>query len=83
MSTKVHAAVDSLGNPLRIVVTAGQKSDIRTAPKLIAGYRAENVVADKGYDSDDFVETIEASGAKVVIPPRRHRKTPRAYDRTI
>lgn len=76
-------AVDALGNPVRLVLTAGQKSDIGQAPQLIAGIRAENVVADKGYDSDDFVETIEATGAVAVIPPRRGRKTPRTYDRTL
>jgi arylamine N-acetyltransferase len=39
------------------------------------------VVADKGYDADVFVATVSARGAAVVIPPRKHRKQPREYDR--
>jgi len=30
---------------------------------------AEAVIADKAYDSDDYVATIEVSGAAAVIPP--------------
>ena len=39
------------------------------------------MIADKGYDSDDLVEAIEAGGAEAVIPPRSNRKEPRDYDR--
>jgi len=41
------------------------------------------VIADKGYDSQAIVDTIEASGAEPVIPPRRNRKEQRAYDRHL
>jgi transposase len=37
------------------------------------------VIADKGYDSDDFVATIKLQGAKAVIPPRENRTTKRRY----
>ena len=37
--------------------------------------RLAEAVADKGYDSDDLVETIERSGATAVIPPRKTAKT--------
>jgi len=39
------------------------------------------VIADKGYDSDAFVETIESRGAEAVIPPKSNRVNPREYDR--
>ncbi len=38
------------------------------------------MIADKGYDSDDLVKAIEGRGAVAVIPPRKNRKEPRAYD---
>jgi transposase len=38
------------------------------------------VIADKGFDSDEFVRAIEATGAEAVIPPRSNRKAPRDYD---
>ena len=52
LSTKIHAAVDALGNPVRFILTAGQYSEIRQADALIEGFSADYVIADKGYDSD-------------------------------
>jgi len=73
-------SVDALGNPLRFTLTAGQRHDITQAQALIADYRSEYVIADKGYDSDDFLQTVLAGGAVPVIPPRSRRKTLRHYD---
>ena len=39
------------------------------------------MIADKGYDGDALVAAIRAGGAEAVIPPMRHRRTPRNYDR--
>jgi len=72
--------VDALGNPLRCQLTGGETHDITQAPALIAGFRAQQVIADKGYDSNPFIAEIEASGAQAVIPPRKKRRQPRAYD---
>lgn len=83
LSTKIHAAVDALGNPVRLLLTAGQVSEYTQADALIGGFRADFVIADKGYDSDAFVEAIENGGAIPVIPPRSNRKTPRDYDKDI
>jgi transposase len=83
LSTKIHAAVDGLGNPVRLLLTAGQVSEHTQAEALIAGFSADFVLADKGYDSDAFVEAIKGSGAVAVIPPRSNRKTPRDYDKEI
>jgi transposase len=47
---------------------------------LIDGLAAEQVLADKAYDANSLCDKIEAQGGTVVIPPRRHRKTPREYD---
>jgi transposase len=41
------------------------------------------VIGDKGYDSDEFVATIEAGGAKAVIPPRENRTVKRDYDKNL
>jgi transposase len=83
MSTKVHVAVDALGNPVRLIATAGQVADVTQGEALISGMRAEHVIADKGYDSDELVGAIEAGGAQAVIPPRSNRKRPRDYDKHI
>ena len=63
MSTKIHAAVDALGNPLRLSITEGQSSEYGQADALIEGFEAEFILADKGYDSDTFVQSVRDSGA--------------------
>ena len=72
-----------MGNPLRVILSAGQIADIEQAEALISGQSAEFIVADKGYDSDAFVETISAQGAQPVIPPRSNRINPRSLDRHL
>jgi len=42
-----------------------------------------HVLADKAYDADTFLVTLQNVGAKPVIPPRRNRKVQRNYDRTL
>lgn len=76
-------AVDALGNPLRVILSAGQIADIEQAEALIKDQPAELVVADKGYDSDAFVQAITAQGSQAVIPPRSNRLNPRAFDHHI
>jgi transposase len=81
LSTKIHAAVDALGNPLRWRLTGGQVSDITQAQALVEGFATKQVIADKGYDSMPFIATIEQAGAQAIIPPRKNRRAQRAYDR--
>jgi transposase len=83
LSTKIHAAVDALGNPVRFLLTAGQTSEYTQAEALIAGFEAGYVLADKGYDSDAFISAIAESQAMPVIPARKNRKVPRELDRDL
>jgi transposase len=82
-STKVHALTDARGNPLDFALTGGQAADITQAEALLPDEPVGAVVADKSYDADAFVATVSARGAAVVIPPRKHRKQPREYDRHV
>ena len=79
-STKIHIAVDGLGNPLHFMLTAGQRHDITCAEALIDGYNSEYVIADTSYDSVAFVKSITQRGAVPVIPPRANRRDSRTYD---
>lgn len=83
MSTKIHAATDALGNPVRLLITAGQASEYGQANALIEGFDADYVLADKGYDSNSFIEAIEVSGAIPVIPSRSNRNEVRDHDKHI
>lgn len=82
-SSKLHAACDALGNPLRFFVTAGQRSDYVKALDLINDKKMEALIADKGYDADYMIEAAQAINAEPVIPPRSNRKTSREYDKEL
>jgi putative transposase len=80
LSTKIHAATEALGLPLRLIGSPGQRNDIAFAHDLIDGLEAEVAIADKGYDADHLAERIAEAGTEVVIPPRRNRTYRRPYD---
>lgn len=68
---------------MRLILTEGQASDYTKADDLIAGFPADYVIADKGYDSDTFVMSVQNVGAQAVIPPRSNRKELRDYDHEL
>jgi transposase len=74
---------DTLGRPLRFILTAGQSGDILAAPALIQGFDAEAVLADKAYDSNALRAIIAAAGAEAVIPSNRTRKILIPHDQAI
>lgn len=74
LNTKLHALCDALGNPLRFVLTAGQRHDSKAVPELLDGLQAGALLADKAYDSDKIVEVAEKRGMQVIIPCRVNRK---------
>ena len=82
-STKIHIAVDALGNPLRLLLTAGQRHDSPQAPALIEGFEPQVLIADKGYDSGPLLESVTAKGIEAVIPPKKNRLVQREYDRHL
>ena len=83
LSTKVHAATDALGNPVRLLFGPGQRHDATRSHELIAGFKPEAVIADRGYDKRALVEEVERRGAEAVIPTQRDRKEQRAIDRHL
>ena len=64
-----------------ICLTPGQTADIKPAADLIRGKVATNILADKGYDFNEFIELIEVQSQQPVIPPRCNRLEQREYDR--
>jgi transposase len=74
---------DSLGRPLRFILTAGQVGDALAAPALLEGFHAQAVIADKAYDSNAIRQLIADSGAEAVIPSNRTRKIIIPHDPAI
>jgi transposase len=81
LTTKVHLRVDGLGDPQQVILTPGQVHDITQAPALMKDVDVEITIADKGYDSEEFVKALESEEIEAVIPSRKNRKEPRDYDK--
>jgi transposase len=81
LSTKIHAVVDALGNPISFHLTPGQACDLDGADVLLPQTKANTILADKGYDADArVIEVLEAQAKTAVIPSKRNRTNPREYD---
>jgi transposase len=79
-STKIHAKVDGLGNPLRFILTGGECHESTQGEALLGEQVGEYVLGDRAFDSDNFIAFILDQGATPVIPSRKNRKNPREYD---
>jgi transposase len=84
LSTKIHAIVDALGNPVCFHLTPGQACDLDGADVLLEQIAADILLADKGYDADErVIERLQQQGKTAVIPSKRNRKQPREYDKLL
>lgn len=80
LNTKITALVDGQGRALQLAIAAGQCADVKAVAAIELPV-AKRVVADKGYDSDNFRREIVASGATPCIPPKKNRVRPVAWHR--
>ena len=82
MTTKIHAVVDALGNPICLLLSAGNEADITNAPPLLCTLSLDGTVvnADKGYDSQAFADWLKSMGAIPNIPSRETNKIQRECD---
>lgn len=80
--TKIHAAVDAYGYPVNILLSEGQKSEKKYALPLLEGILEEgcHVLADRGYDSYEIIDSIYEQGAEPVIPSKKNAKFQRHCD---
>ena len=82
-TTKLHALVDALGNPLLFLATPGQEHDVNQAENLLKNYKETTVIADKGYDSQTLINKLKKKDIASVIPPRKNSLNPRKYDKHL
>ncbi len=66
--------------PVQVIITQGTTADCTQASHLIEGITEEQLLANRGYDSDVIVKQANQQGMQVTIPPRKNRKNPRQYD---
>ena len=80
MTTKIHAVVDALGNPVALSLTPGQASDLSQAAPLLKEIEPNAFLADKAYDADALIETLDDRGITPVIPNNASRSIKRKTD---
>src|ERR1700676_5351121 len=80
LTTKIHALVDALGNPVELMLTPGQAHDLTCAEQLIDSADPDALLGDKAYDADPLIDTLTQRGITPVIPPKANRKALRACD---
>jgi transposase len=84
LSTKIHALVDALGNPIAFCLTPGQAHDLQGADELLPHMTADTLLADKAFDADArVIKPLLAAGKTLVIPPKSSRKVKRAFDKEM
>jgi transposase len=84
LSTKIHALVDALGNPVDFCLSGGEAHDLVGADHLLPSMQADTLIADKAFDANERVLLpLAAAGKTAVIPPRAARQLSRQYDRHL
>ncbi len=83
-STKIHALVDALGNPVAFDLTGGEAHDLVGADHLLPAMQADTLIGDKAFDAQQrVIDPLTCAGKAVVIPPKANRKVSRDYDRDL
>jgi transposase len=80
LTTKVHALVDALGNPVNLMLTPGQDHDLTCAQPLLENADPGALLGDKAYDADALIDMLDQRAITPVIPPRANRKQNRDCD---
>ncbi len=76
-TSKVHAAVDAKGRPLRLDITGGQVHD---AKPWALSWTPLAIVADKAYGTAKIRQQIADEGALAVIPSKSNARHPIPHD---
>ena len=69
--------------PLRLILIEGPRNVTQASELTEGNHYYEYVIGNKVHDSDAFITEIMSWDAIMVIPPRKGRTEPRAYDETL
>jgi len=75
-STKINARTNAEGLPIGVVITPGQAHDVTAFPALMQEIDCdpEQMLGDKGYDSEAVRNDIEERGGEAAIPSTATRE---------
>ncbi|HVI64673.1 MAG TPA: IS5 family transposase [Bradyrhizobium sp.] len=84
-STKINARTNAEGLPIGLVITPGQAHDVTAFPALMQEVDCdpEQLLGDKGYDSDAVRQEIADHGGEALIPTKANRKIQYTVDKAI
>ncbi len=82
-TSKIHAKVDALGNPLKFSITSGQTQEITQAKLLLQDVCNSYVLADRAYGSSEIRDQIKQQNCIDVIPSKSNSLNPVDYDKNI
>jgi transposase len=80
LNCKVTALVDAKGRAVQLAVAPGQRNDMIAAEEIVLP-QEKKVVADKGYDGDQFRRKITEAGSQPCIPARVGRRHPAKHNK--
>ncbi|WP_434784554.1 IS5 family transposase [Paenibacillus polymyxa] len=85
LSTKIHAVVDALGNPLRFELTGGQAHDSVQGYEILQTIELtmKQVLADRAYDTNAIRSLLKEHEAIPVIPGKKNRRVKPKYDHDL
>ena len=77
-TTKIHAVVDALGNPVHFLLTGGNIFDASAAIDLLSevNISESNILGDKAYGTKPIRAYITEQGASYTIPPKSNVTEP-------
>lgn len=78
MTTKIHAIVDGLGNPIKFLLSKGNDHDSIHAIELLSktDLSKSNVLGDKAYGTLTIRNYITECGGRYTIPPKENNPNP-------
>ncbi len=82
LTTKIHAIVDGLGNPVQFLLSPGNDHDSIHAVELLekVPIKGSNILGDRAYGSQNIRAYITNQGASYTIPPQSNASNPWPVD---
>lgn len=83
ITTKIHLLCNEQGLPMDFLLSAGNVSDVKIAPTLVARNKMKTLLADKAYDSNSFRKQLKEQHIAACIPAKSNRKVPIEHDKEL
>lgn len=80
LTTEIVGLADALGNLVHFLLLPGQAHDMKGAMPLIEDISFNALLANKVYEADWQLRSLNQHGATAAIPPKANRRVYRDYD---